>query len=71
MKYAFIQQRMNEANNIHRLMTFCRVLEVSRSGFYEWVERSAQPDPDAALRRGILAFTDARRETKGSGEGDN
>lgn len=47
MKYAFIQQRINEASNIYRLITFCRVLEVSRSGFYEWVERSAQPDPEA------------------------
>ena len=47
MKYAFIQQRMIEASNKHRLSTFCRVLEVSRSGFYEWVERSTAPDPDA------------------------
>jgi hypothetical protein len=23
------------------------MLAVSRSGFYEWVERSTQPDPDA------------------------
>ena len=47
MKYAFIQQRMAETDNIYRLSTFCRVLEVSRSGFYEWVERSTQPDHDA------------------------
>jgi len=47
VKYAFIQQRMIEASNKHRLSTFCRVLEVSRSGFYEWVERSTAPDPDA------------------------
>ena len=33
VKYAFIQQPKNEANNIHRLSTFCRVLAVSRSGF--------------------------------------
>ena len=47
MKYAFIQQRINEARNPYRLSTFCRVLEVSRSGFYAWVERSTQPDPNA------------------------
>lgn len=47
MKYAFIQDRMAEACNPYRLSTFCRVLEVSRSGFYEWVERSNQPNPDS------------------------
>lgn len=47
MKYAFIRQRLNEASNQHRLSTFCRVLEVLRSGVYEWVERERQPDPGA------------------------
>lgn len=47
MKYAFIQRCLAEANNSHGLGTWCRVLEVSRSGFYEWVERSAEPDPDS------------------------
>ena len=57
MKYAFIQDRMAEADNPYRLSAFCRVLEVSRSGFYEWVERSIQPDPDAvALEVGVILF---------------
>jgi putative transposase len=66
VKYAFIQQRMNEASNKHRLMTFCRVLEVSRSGFYEWVERSNQPDPDAlALEVAARAAHARGRESYG------
>ncbi len=46
MKYAFIEDRLAQASNTHRLTMFCRMLDVSRSGYYDWVERSAQPDPD-------------------------
>ena len=45
---------MINASNKHRLSTFCRVLEVSQSGFYEGVERSASPDP-AALALEVAA----------------
>ncbi len=47
MKYAFIQEKMAEPGNPHRLGVFCRMLGVSRSGYYDWLDRSAQPDPDA------------------------
>jgi putative transposase len=46
VKYAFIQEKLAETNNPHRLGVFCRMLEVSRSGFYEWVDRGSQPNPD-------------------------
>jgi putative transposase len=47
VKYAFIQEKLAEANNPHRLAAFCRMLDVSRSGYYQWVDRCLQPDPDA------------------------
>lgn len=47
MKYAFIQEKMAEPGNPHQLGVFCRMLGVSRSGYYDWLDRSAQPDPDA------------------------
>jgi putative transposase len=46
VKYAFIQKKLTEANNPHRLAAFCRMLEFSRSGFYEWVDRGSKPNPD-------------------------
>jgi putative transposase len=47
VKYAFIQDRISDVGNRYRLGAFCRMLEVSRSGYYDWIERSTQPDPDA------------------------
>ena len=42
MKYAFIErQRLH-----HRITTLCRVIEVSKAGFYDWRERSLMPYPD-------------------------
>ena len=48
MKYAFIQDQLSAVDETRRfsLNTWCRVLEVSRSGFYEWQSRSAKPVPD-------------------------
>jgi putative transposase len=46
VKYAFIQETLAETNNPRRLGVFCRMLQVSRSGYYDWVDRSTQPDPD-------------------------
>ena len=42
MKYAFIQQHREE----HKVTRMCEVLEVSPSGFYDWVDR-----PESARRR--------------------
>ena len=46
MKYAFIEDRLADADNPHRLNILCRMLSVSRSGYYDWRERHQQPDPD-------------------------
>lgn len=35
MKYAFIQEHKDN----YKIQTMCRVLDVSRSGYYDWVER--------------------------------
>lgn len=47
MKYAFIR----EQRSVHRIGTLCRVLGVSRSGYYEWRERepSERARDDARL----------------------
>jgi hypothetical protein len=44
-KYAFIQVRIADVGNLYRLSVFCRMLEVPRSVYYDWVDRSTQPDP--------------------------
>jgi putative transposase len=46
VKYAFIQDRLAQVNNTHRLGMLCRMLDVSRSGYYDWIERCNPPDPD-------------------------
>ena len=48
MKYAFIQDQLTAADQARpfSVNTWCRVLEVSRSGFYEWQSRGTTPDPD-------------------------
>ncbi len=66
MKYAFIQDRIADAGNVHRLSVFCRMLEVSRSGYYDWVDRSAEPDPDTiALEVAARAAHARGRESYG------
>jgi putative transposase len=51
VKYAFINtQRLQ-----HRVCTLCRVIEVSRAGFYAWRERKTQPAPDT-----LALYTAAR-----------
>jgi putative transposase len=50
VKYAFIErQRLH-----HRITTLCRVIEVSKAGFYDWRERELTPLPDR-LALGIAA----------------
>ena len=48
MKYAFIQDQLSAVDQARpfSLNTWCRGLDVSRSGFYEWQSRSAKPNPD-------------------------
>ena len=48
MKYAFIQDQLSDTDQAQpvSLNTWCRGLDVSRSGFYEWQSRSAKPNPD-------------------------
>ena len=48
MKYAFIQDQLTAADQARSFSvnTWCRVLDASRSGFYEWQRRSTKPDPD-------------------------
>lgn len=60
MKYAFIQE--HEA--VFSVSRMCRVFEVSRSGFYEWLSRpeSARKQADRQLTEGIKqAFEDSRQ----------
>jgi putative transposase len=73
VKYAFIQERLTELSNPHRLGAYCRMLGVSRSGYYDWVDRSTQPDPDtlalevaarAAHARGRESYAPKRLHTE-------
>jgi len=60
VKYAFIQE--HEA--VFLVSRMCRVFEVSRSGFYEWLSRpeSARKQADRQLTEGIKqAFEDSRQ----------
>jgi putative transposase len=67
VKYAFIQEKLAETNNPHWLGAFCRMLELSRSGYYDWVDRSAEPDPDTlALEMAARAAHARGRESYGT-----
>ena len=58
MKYAFIREHRNE----FKVVRMCRVLQVSRSGYYHWVDRpeSCRAREEQLLldhiRRGLLSF---------------
>lgn len=66
MKYAFIEARLANASNTHRLALFCRVLTVSRAGYYDWIERRKQPDPDTTALEVAARAAHARgRESYG------
>jgi putative transposase len=67
VKYAFIQDRLADSANPHRLATFCRMLEVSRSGYYDWQERDNQPTPDTVALEVAARAAHARgRENYGA-----
>ena len=52
------------------IRSLCAVLEVSASGYYDWVERQTQPGPRAQenvqLAAQILQIHQASRQTYGS-----
>lgn len=54
----------------HPIRWLCAVLEVSASGYYDWVERQTQPGPraqeDLQLAAQILQIHEASRQTYGS-----
>lgn len=58
---------MSEHRAAHRIATMCRVLEVSASGYYAWLERepSMRATSDAALRERIRAIHTKSRGTYG------
>ena len=60
VKYAFIQTSRAEVTNTHRLEAYCRTPEVSRSGYYDWLAKRRQPDPDA-----VAALPNRRRDDVG------
>jgi putative transposase len=62
--YAFIQAQ--KAN--HRVSVMCRVLRVSKSGFYDWRDRapSARVRADASLLEKIVRIHRESRETYGA-----
>lgn len=67
MKYAFIEDRLADADNPHRLNILCRMLSVSRSGYYDWRERHQQPDPDTVALEVAARAAHARgRESYGA-----
>ena len=64
MKYAAIHQHRHE----HTVRMMCRVLDASRSGYYDWVDRpeSARRQRHRALTEKMRSFHQASRETYGS-----
>ena len=54
MKYAWIQEQHAEFS----VMRLCRILEVSRSGYDEWLGRPprVQPDPDQQLEAKVKQY---------------
>ena len=62
MKFAFIErQRLN-----HKITTLCRVIEVSKAGFYDWRERARTPPTDRlALETAARAGHERGRQTYG------
>ena len=64
MKYAFIQSERQH----HALQTLCRVLKVSRSGYYDWLKRPVSPRiaVDDALLQQIQKVHKAHRGQSGA-----
>ena len=64
MRFAFIHGE--KAN--HPIKALCRLMEVSRQGYYAWVSRPPNPrvEADAALRKAVRDVFDASHQNYGS-----
>ena len=64
MRFAFIETHAGE----HVIVTMCRVLQVSKAGYYAWVKRpsSARAEQDAQLAEAIKTIHRKSRQTYGS-----
>jgi len=64
MKYAFIRDHVNHWPVVHQ----CRLLGVSQSAYYDWLNRPCKiiPAEELALRRRMKAMFAASRESLGS-----
>ena len=64
MKYAWIQQQLAE----FRVSRLCRMLEVSRSGYYEWLARpsNTQAEADRQLQEKVQHYFAQGRGTYGT-----
>jgi transposase InsO family protein len=64
LRYAFIQEHIG----VWKIRTMCRVLEVSKAGFFAWRKRplSERGKRDATLRLHLVAFHRASKGTYGS-----
>ena len=62
MKFAFIERQRSH----HRITTLCRVVNVSKAGFYDWRERELTPPTDRlALETAACAGHERGRQTYG------
>lgn len=55
MRYAFIHQQREQADNPWPLRALCSALQVSRNGFYDYVRRRDKPGPRAERRAELAA----------------
>ena len=64
MKYAWIRQQLAE----FRVSRLCRMLEVSRSGYYEWLARpsNTQAEADRQLQEKVQHYFAQGRGTYGT-----
>lgn len=66
MKYAFIQDKLSQPGNPHQLSTMCKMLDVSKSGYYDWQARSTEPNPPCPE---VVALEVAARAAHARGRG--
>ena len=64
MKYQFIHSQRTQ----HRITLMCRILDVSRSGYYDWLDRpeSARSQRHNSLKEQIKAIHEENHEIYGS-----
>ena len=67
MKYAFIQDKLAQPDNTHRVNVLCKMLEVSKSGYYDWQARLTPSNPLNPARDHKLALEVAARAAHARG----